>query len=55
MFFGKNGEEIFVVYWKNGFLVVGIGYLDIFGFCLYEVICFVKRFDFKRYSCKIVL
>lgn len=51
---GKNGEEILVAHRKNGFLVVGIGHSDTPGSCLYEVTRFAKRFDSKRYSCKIV-
>lgn len=51
---GKNEDEILVAHRQNGFLVVGIGYSDTPGSCLYEVTHFAKRFKSKRFSCKIV-
>lgn len=49
---GKYEDEILVAHRKNGFLVVGIGYSDTPGSCLYEVTQFAKRFDSKRFSYK---
>lgn len=44
---GQVGDDILVIYRIEGLSVVGLGYVGIFGLCLFEIIKFVIEIQEK--------